>query len=94
MKINFGTKVIGFGILVLGLVSSAFAANRVGPVSAYGQLQAGKNSSGKGQIYGACKGVSNGNEVAVQGMSLFWSISSDVGAPFWTADHVNKLVKE
>ena len=94
MKINFGTKVIGLGILVLGLVSSAFAANRVGPVSAYGQLQAGKNSSGKGQIYGACKGVSNGNEVVVQGMSLFWSISSDVGAPFWTADHVSKLVKE
>lgn len=74
------------------LVCFAFAASRVGPVSAYGQLQAGKNSSGKGQIYGSCKGVSSGNEVQVQGMSLFWSIADDVGAPFWTADYVSGLV--
>lgn len=74
------------------LVCFALAASRVGPVSAYGQLQAGKNSSGKGQIYGSCKGVSSGNEVQVQGMSLFWSIADDVGAPFWTADYVSGLV--
>lgn len=74
------------------LVCFAFAASRVGPVSAYGQLQAGKNSSGKGQIYGSCKGISSGNEVQVQGMSLFWSIADDVGAPFWTADYVSGLV--
>jgi hypothetical protein len=74
------------------LVCFAFAASRVGPVSAYGQLQAGKNSSGKGQIYGSCKGVSSGNEVQVQGMSLFWSIADDVGAPFWTADYVSGFV--
>lgn len=74
------------------LVCFAFAASRVGPVSAYGQLQAGKNSSGKGQIYGSCKGVSSGNEVQVQGMSLFWSIADDVGTPFWTADYVSGLV--
>ena len=74
------------------LVCFAFAASRVGPVSAYGQLQAGKNSSGKGQIYGSCKGVSSGNEVQVQGMSLFRSIADDVGAPFWTADYVSGLV--
>ena len=74
------------------LVCFAFAASRVGPVSAYGQLQAGKNSSGKGQIYGSCKGVSSGNEGQGQGMSLFWSIADDVGAPFWTADYVSGLV--
>lgn len=79
-------------LFVLACCASVFAANRVGPVSAYGQLQAGKNSSGKGQIYGSCKGVTTGNEVQIQGMSLFWSIASDVGAPFWTADYVSGLV--
>ncbi|PWJ64059.1 MULTISPECIES: cellulase family glycosylhydrolase [unclassified Fibrobacter] len=87
-------KLFGFGILVAGLLASAFGANRIGPVSQYGQLQAGKNSSGKGQIYGACKGVSAGNEVQVQGMSLFWSIASDVGAPFWKDTYVNGLVEK
>lgn len=79
------------------LLLAAFAVmsfGRVGPVSQYGQLQAGKNSSGKGQIYGSCKGVTSGNEVAVQGMSLFWSISSDVGSPFWTSDIVSGLVQK
>ena len=92
MAINFSAKMLGLGVLAMGLVSLSFG--RVGPVSAYGELLAGKNSSGKGQIYGACKGVTDGAEVAVQGMSLFWSISSDVGAPFWTAEHVDKLVRE
>ena len=98
MAINFSAKMLGLGVLAFGLISTAFGADitptRVGPVSAYGELLAGKNSSGKGQIYGACKGVTDGAEVAVQGMSLFWSISSDVGAPFWTAEHVDKLVRE
>ena len=92
MAINFSAKMLGLGVLAMGLVSFSFG--RVGPVSQYGQLQAGKNSYGKGQIYGACKGVADGAEVAVQGMSLFWSIASDVGAPFWTAEHVNKLVRD
>lgn len=52
---------------------------------------AGKAGS-KGQIYGSCQGVKSGAEVAVQGMSLFWSISSDVGSPFWTSDIVSGLV--
>ena len=94
MKFSNSIKVLGLGVLAAGLLSTSFAANRVGPVSQYGQLMAGKNSNGKGQIYGACKGVADGAEVAVQGMSLFWSISSDVGSPFWTAEHVNKLVKD
>ncbi|WP_298772079.1 cellulase family glycosylhydrolase, partial [uncultured Fibrobacter sp.] len=92
MKKLFSAKFLGLGILAMGLVSVSFG--RVGPVSQYGQLQAGKNSSGKGQIYGSCKGVTSGNEVAVQGMSLFWSISSDVGSPFWTADIVSGLVQK
>jgi len=79
--------------LLVSALLAVSAFGRVGPVSQYGQLMAGKNSSNKGQIYGACKGVSDGNEVAVQGMSLFWSISSDVGSPFWTADIVNGLVQ-
>ncbi|MBR5692146.1 MAG: cellulase family glycosylhydrolase [Fibrobacter sp.] len=79
--------------LLIAALLAASAFGRVGPVSQYGQLMAGKNSSNKGQIYGSCKGISDGNEVAVQGMSLFWSISSDVGSPFWTADIVNGLVQ-
>ncbi|SHL26353.1 cellulase family glycosylhydrolase [Fibrobacter sp. UWEL] len=86
-------KVLGLGILAAGLLASAFAANRVGPVSQYGQLQAGKNTSGKGQIYGSCKGVTTGNEVQVQGMSLFWSIAgNNEGEQFWNASTVNSLV--
>jgi hypothetical protein len=81
--------------LFLSALLAVSAFGRVGPVSQYGQLQAGKNSSGKGQIYGKCKGVTSGNEVAVQGMSLFWAIASgDAGADFWTASTVDKLVKD
>ena len=91
MKLSHRVKLVGLGVLAAGLVSLSFG--RVGPVSQYGQLQAGKNSANKGQIYGSCKGVKDGAEVQVQGMSLFWSISSDVGSPFWTADIVNGLVQ-
>ena len=81
--------------LIACLVLAAFVLSfgRVGPVSQYGQLQAGKAGS-KGQIYGSCQGVKSGAEVAVQGMSLFWSISSDVGSPFWTSSIVNGLVEK
>ncbi len=76
-------------------VSCGFAANRIGPVSQYGQLQAGKNSNGQGRIYGSCPAYStSGNEVALQGMSLFWSISSTDGSKFWTADIINGLVEK
>ncbi len=79
-----------FWVLAFCLVSLSFG--RVGPVSQYGQLQAGKNSAGQGRIYGSCKGVSNGNEVQVQGMSLFWSIAGDVG-DFWNSSTVTGLVQ-
>lgn len=90
MNFSFNKSVLTAGVLAMGLATLSFG--RVGPVSAYGQLQAGTNSSGKGQIYGSCKGVSDGNEVAVQGMSLFWSTSSDAGSPFWTEDYIYGLV--
>ena len=80
--------------LLMVALLAGLSFGRVGPVSQYGQLQAGKNSSGKGQIYGSCKGVTSGNEVAVQGMSLFWSIDQgDGGASFWTSDIVSGLVQ-
>ena len=47
MKISNSIKVFGLGVLAAGLLSASFAANRVGPVSQYGQLQAGKNSAEK-----------------------------------------------
>ena len=77
-------------------LSCGFAANRIGPVSQYGQLQAGKNSNGHGRIYGSCPAysISSKNEVAVQGMSLFWSISSTDGSNFWSADIVKGLVEK
>ena len=74
------------------LVASAFG--RIGPVSQYGQLQAGKVDNGPGRIYGSCKGVTSGNEVAVQGMSLFWSIAAgSEGADYWKAQYVDGLVE-
>lgn len=79
-----------FLLLALCLVSLSFG--RVGPVSQYGQLQAGKNSAGQGRIYGSCQGVKSGSEVQVQGMSLFWSIAGDVG-DFWNSSTVTGLVQ-
>jgi len=79
-------------LMVALLMASAFG--RVGPVSEYGQLQAGRVDNGPGRIYGSCKGVTSGNEVVVQGMSLFWSIDEgDGGASFWTSDIVSGLVQ-
>lgn len=80
-------------IACLVLAAFVLSFGRVGPVSQYGQLQAGKAGS-KGQIYGSCQGVKSGAEVAVQGMSLFWAISSDVGSPFWTSSIVKGLVEK
>jgi len=81
--------------LLMAALLAASAFGRVGPVSQYGQLQAGKVGNGPGRIYGSCKGVTSGNEVVVQGMSLFWAIASgDAGADFWTASTVDKLVKD
>ena len=67
-------------------------AERVGPVSQYGKLLAGQ-VNGVGHIYGACKGISAGNEVQIRGMSYFWSVSGE-GADFYNETTINKLVKD
>ena len=92
MNFHFDKKVLGASVLALGLATLSFG--RIGPVSAYGELIAGTNSQDQGRIYGSCKGVSDGNEVAVQGMSLFWSTSSDAGSPFWKEEYVYGLVEK
>jgi len=75
-------------------ISNIVTPTRVGPVSQYGQLLAGTNSNGKGQIYGSCKGTTSGNEVVVQGMSLFWSMASGYeGANYWTGSYVDEFVR-
>lgn len=86
-------KCFVLGIAALSLISSAVAANRVGPVSQYGQLQVGKNAQGKGRIYGSCPAYSApGHEVAVQGMSLFWSMEKNSGINFWNSNVIKGLV--
>lgn len=77
-------------LILLASVTMLFAA--AGPVSQYGQLMAGKNSSGKGQIYGSCQGVKDGTEVQVKGMSLYWSLK-DEAVEYWNADAVGTMVK-
>lgn len=66
---------------------------RVGPVSQYGQLMIGKNSSGKGRIYGSCEGVKDGAEVQVRGMSLYWSLMPQA-MEFWTEEGVTTMVND
>lgn len=84
-----------FPILLSAGVSFAdvIAPSRVGPVSEYGQLITGKNSSGKGQIYGSCKGVQDGAEVQVRGMSLYWSLLP-AAVEFWSAAGINSMVSD
>lgn len=65
---------------------------RVGPVSQYGQLMAGK-PDGVGRIYGSCEGPVSGKEVQVRGMSLYWNIKTDALA-FYTERAINTMVKE
>ncbi len=82
-------KMLGL-VLALGMVVSATAANRVGPVSQYGQLQAGKNAQNKGRIYGSCN-PTPGNEVKVRGMSLYWSVHS-AATRFYTETAITNMV--
>ena len=92
MKFSNSIKVLGLGVLAAGLLSTSFAANRIGPVSQYGQLQAGKNTDGKGQIYGACKGVADGAEVQVKGMSLYWSSGEAAATDYYSEAAIDNLV--
>ena len=97
MFFPFSKKMIGLGILAMGLVSTSIAAvepTRVGPVSQYGKLQAGKTSGGKGQIYGSCEGVKDGSEVQVRGMSLYWSSADNAATAFYTENAINTMVRD
>ena len=97
MAIRFSAKMFGLGVLAFGLISTAFGADitptRVGPVSQYGQLMAGKNSQGQGRIYGGCEGVKDGAEVQVRGMSLYWSLMPQA-VEFWSEEGVTTMVRD
>ena len=90
-------KLVALGALTLGFFSTAFAQEftpkRIGPVSQYGQLQAGTNNAGEGRIYGSCEHFrSSGNEVQVKGMSLFWSCAANQQR-YWKKDVITGLVQ-
>jgi aryl-phospho-beta-D-glucosidase BglC (GH1 family) len=89
-------KLVALGTFALGLFSTAYAEIaplRVGPVSQYGQLQAGTNNAGEGRIYGSCEHFrSSGNEVQVKGMSLFWSCAANQQR-YWKKDIITGLVE-
>lgn len=61
-------------------------SDRVGPVSQYGQLQAGA-------IYGSCKGVTAGEEVQVRGMSLYWSLIKPATI-YYSDEGISAMVKD
>lgn len=82
-------------LCAVALTSAAFATiqpKRVGPVSQYGALQAGKNAAGEGRIYGSVDGVVDGKEVQVKGMSLTWSMYWPYGSSFYGNTFIDTLV--
>ncbi len=87
---KFSTAFLSGLLTVAALVSPA--ASRVGPVSQYGQLQAGTNDDGLGRIFGSCSAY-NSTPVQVKGMSLFWSIDK-TAAQFWTKTTIDGLVQK
>lgn len=79
----------------LALAATSFATiqpTRVGPVSQYGALQAGKNSADEGRIYGSVGGIADGKEVQVRGMSLTWSMYWPNGSSFYGPTFIDTLV--
>lgn len=79
----------------LALAATSFATiqpTRVGPVSQYGALQAGKNSANEGRIYGSVDGIADGKEVQVRGMSLTWSMYWPNGSSFYGPTFIDTLV--
>ena len=94
MKNTFLSKIFLSCALLIGLASFSYAAKRVGPVSQYGQLQAGKNAEGEGRIYGSCSAYStSGHEVQVKGMSLYWSFQPR-SAKFYNPRIITEMVKK
>ena len=90
------SKIALFSALALGATFASaqnITPTRVGPVSQYGQLMTGKNSQGKGRIYGSCEGVKDGAEVQVRGMSLYWSLLPKA-TEFWTSEGISTMVRD
>ena len=90
------SKIALFSALALGATFASaqdITPTRVGPVSQYGQLMTGKNSQGKGRIYGSCEGVKDGAEVQVRGMSLYWSMVPK-STEFWTPEGIATMVRD
>ncbi|MBR4398941.1 MAG: glycoside hydrolase family 5 protein, partial [Fibrobacter sp.] len=82
-------------LCMAAVATNAFATiqpKRVGPVSQYGALQAGKNAAGEGRIYGSVDGVADGKEVQVRGMSLTWSQYWPYGSSFYGNTFIDTLV--
>ena len=79
--------------LAAGTAIATIAPTRVGPVSTYGALQAGKNSVGQGRIYGSVNGVVDGKEVQVKGLSLGWSLYWPNNSSFYGHSYIDSLVK-
>jgi hypothetical protein len=67
-------------------------AERVGPVSQYGELLAGQ-VDGVGHIYGSCEGIAAGKEVQVRGMSMYWSLL-DAATMFYSDAGVSTMVRD
>ena len=67
-------------------------AERVGPVSQYGELLAGA-VDGVGHIYGSCEGVAAGKEVQVRGMSMYWSLL-DAATMFYSEAGITTMVRD
>lgn len=79
--------------LAAGTAIATIAPTRVGPVSTYGALQAGKNSAGQGRIYGSVNGAVDGKEVQVKGLSLGWSLYWPNNSSFYGHSYIDSLVK-
>src|SRR5574344_2686670 len=79
--------------LAAGTAFATIAPTRVGPVSTYGALQAGKNSAGEGRIYGSVNGAVDGKEVQVKGLSLGWRLSWPHHPSFYGPSYPARLLK-
>ena len=90
---NFTTAMVIAASFTVSAFAQTITPSRVGPVSQYGQLMTGKNSQGKGQIYGSCQGVKDGAEVQVRGMSLYWSLMPQA-VEFWSEEGVSTMVND
>ena len=67
-------------------------AERVGPVSQYGELIAGQ-VDGVGRIYGSCQGIAAGKEVQVRGMSMYWSLLG-AATMFYSDAGISSMVRD